>query len=120
MQYEMPMLQSFESVALTELPEHLVALCSRQHEAVSLCVANSRIKRSHADWGYLIGKTRGEFTALLNGGSSDRRRTFNDEQILSIQREAGNMAVSQWWMLAAKGQLINQRAAAFINSQVAV
>jgi len=109
MEHQLEQPEEFTPPGLTELPEAWVAKCNWQHDAVRLCISHSRVDRTHAEWGRLIGTNGGHFTNLLNGGTRDRVCNFRDSQIETIQNEAGNQAVSQWWALMGKKQLIRQK-----------
>lgn len=118
MQFEMPLMQDVSARALVSLPDDLVSRCNHQHEAVSLCMRNARIKRTIENWADMLGTSKGTLSLLLNGGSRDRKRYFPPEMIEQIQREAGNRAVSQWWRLLGEGMLYRQRGADVLSEAI--
>jgi hypothetical protein len=114
-QRELPLFQAVQGGQLVDLPFAVIAACDTPLHAVRACMRNSRIKRTQENWGELLGFSKGAWSLLINGGSSDRKRHMPPEIFEAIQLEAGNRAISQWFDLMGKGMLNRQQVQRYLE-----
>lgn len=100
-----------EMPEITDLPASLVAMCRNFTEALQLCIRESRVKRTHQEWGELLGMAKGTFSQIINRNERTKRVRYMDgDRINTVQRLAGNRAINQWLDMELTGQLNHQSA----------
>lgn len=100
-----------ETMDVIDLPASLVAICRNFTEALQLCIRESRVKRTHQEWGELLGMAKGTFSQIINRNERTQRvRYLDGDRINQVQRLAGNRAISQWLDMDLHGQLNHQSA----------
>ena len=92
---------------IQDVQSYLVAQCETWKDATRLCMALSHVKRSSKAWAAILGITPGTLSMILNE-SGERKRKLDPDEINTIQRAAGNRAISQWMDLELRGLLNHQ------------
>lgn len=92
-----------------QLPDQWVKSCEHSCDALHLCIANSVVPRSYDTWANLLGMSKGQFCAILNSKSSDRKRNLEIDLIAGLETLAGNTAITQYLKLRREGKLFCQQ-----------
>lgn len=99
------------SAALAQVDPVAVANCSHWSDAMRLCVSESCVRRTDAQWAKALGLgSKGTFNSLLNSKShKSRPKHLNPDLIPVIENLAGNEAITQYLEMRKRGQLFCQR-----------